>query len=118
MPSWEEMHAASISAFSSVINDVGSTYQQILRGGAGLYQGNYQNSQAGYGQVNPQYTQADKAYITQEKEREYWEGITVDDYQPTDIDWEGYGQYVDEMRREQPDLYDSYPEPQDLEPER
>ena len=45
----------------------------------------------------------------QGREREYRERINVDDYRPADIDWQEYGQYVDEMRCTCPDLYDRDP---------
>jgi hypothetical protein len=118
MPSWEEAHAAAISAFSSVVNDVGNTYQQVLFSGAGVYQSQDTSREISGRVVNPEYGRAEQAYIAQEREREYWEGITVDDYQPTDIDWREYGQYIDEMRATRRELYDRQPEPQDLEPDR
>jgi hypothetical protein len=107
MPSWEEANAASISAFRSVSSDVGNTYQQFLYGDSG-----YQRQNAGRDlmqstvqpeQANPEYQSAERAYEAQEQEREYWEGVTVDDYQATDVDWQEYGRHSAAWERENPD---------------
>jgi hypothetical protein len=103
--SWEEANAASISAFRSVAADVGETYQQVLYGESGYRQSrNYDPMQGvgNRGQVNPEYGNAERAYEAQEQEREYWDGVGVEDYQPTDLDWEAYGKYLDDYERENP----------------
>jgi hypothetical protein len=74
MPSWEEAHAAAISAFSSVVTDVSNIYQRVLFQGSGIYP-------------------------AQDRAREYWEM----DYQPTPDDWKEYGEYSAEWERENPD---------------
>ena len=117
MASWEETKAAAGRAFTSMYYDIGNTYQQLLLQGTGIYHRQDLSRELSERVANPEYARAQQAYAAQEREREYWEGITVDDYQPTDIDWQEYSQYVDEMRAKQPELYDRQPEPQ-LEPER
>ena len=118
MPTWEEGRAAAGRAFTSIYYDIGTTYQRVLMHGPGIYQSQDFDLAFSAQTINPEYARMEHAYMAQEQEREHWNSITVDDYQPTDIDWQEYGQYVDEMRRVRPDLYDQQPEPQDLEPER
>ena len=98
MALWEEANAASVSAFTAVAGDVGNTYQQVLFGSAGN-QSQDMTQHLMRSSVNPEYARAEQAYVAQEQEREHWEGITVADYQPTDIDWQEYGRYSAEQER-------------------
>ena len=98
MASWEETKAGAQKVFTSAINDISSTYQQILISGH-AYPNQEQREQP---TVNPEYMQMQRAYAAQEQEREQWQGITEASYQPTNIDWEEYGRYLDDYEAAQP----------------
>jgi hypothetical protein len=102
MPSWQQAQAAAQRAFTSIYNDIGNTYQQVMFQGTGLHYRQDFNRDAG-ARVNPEYIRADQLYAAQQQEWERLGGITAADYQASNIDWEEYGEYLAEMKARYPE---------------